>query len=178
MLAIIWSFGWIWTILIALPGPLPPRPKGEKRVIILLYAAIVLAAITVVGNLMLHKWNATRLEKQMAERVEGYLGSMQREGMPEQLEVMADEERRHLLLTSARQIRAESDRRFYIATIGGIVAFFVALGFAIEGAGTRDFVIALAIGAAALYGLNVFLHRSLRARLAERGIDMDRLRTD
>ena len=145
--------------------------------IILLYAAIVLAAITVIGNLMLHKWNAARLEQRMGERVDAYLRSMEREGMPEPLEPLAGEERREMLVAAARQVKAESDRRFYIATIGGIVAFFVALGFAIEGAGTRDFVITLAIGAAAIYGINTVLYRNLKSKLASRGIDIERIAT-
>lgn len=145
--------------------------------IILLYAAIVLAAITVIGNLMLHKWNATRLEQRMGERVDAYLHSMEREGVPEPLEPLAGAERRDMLVAAARQVKTESDRRFYIATIGGIVAFFVALGFAIEGAGTRDFVVTLAIGGAAIYGINTVLYRNFKSRLAARGIDIERIVT-
>lgn len=145
--------------------------------IILLYAAIVLAAITVIGNLMLHKWNAKRLDQRMGERVDAYLTSLEREGMPEPLDTMGSDERREMLVATARQVKAESDRRFYIAAIGGIVAFFVALGFAIEGAGTRDFVITLAIGAAVIYGINTVLYRNLRSKLAARGIDLERIAT-
>ncbi len=145
--------------------------------IILLYAAIVLAAITVIGNLMLHKWNAARLEKRMEDRVGAYLTSLEREGFPAPLEAMAGDERREVLVSAAREVKAESDKRFYIATIGSIITFFVALGFAIEGAGTRDFVITLAIGAAALYGINTVLYRNLKGRLAARGIDIERIAT-
>lgn len=144
--------------------------------IILLYAALVLAAITVIGNLMLHKWNAARRDQRIGERVDAYIASLEREGLPEPLGAMAADERRDVLLSSARQVQAESDKRFYVATVGGIIAFFVALGFAIEGAGTRDFVLALAVAAMALYGINLFLYRTFRARQAERGIDIERLR--
>lgn len=145
--------------------------------IILLYAAIVLAAITIIGNLMLHKWNAKRLDRRMGERVDAYLTSLEREGMPEPLDTMGSDERREMLIAAARQVKAESDRRFYIAAIGGIVAFFVALGFAIEGAGTRDFVITLAIGAAVIYGVNTVLYRNLKSKLAARGIELERIAT-
>lgn len=145
--------------------------------IILLYAALVLAAITVIGNLMLHKWNAARWDRRMEERVDAYLNSMGREGIPDPLEPMAGDERHHVLVSAARQVKAESDKRFYVATIGGIITFFVALGFAIEGEGTRDFVIALAIGCAALYGINTVLYRNLRSKLAARGIDIERIAT-
>lgn len=145
--------------------------------IILLYAAIVLAAITIIGNLMLHKWNAKRLDQRMGERVDAYLTSLEREGIPEPLDTMGSDERREMLIAAARQVKAESDRRFYIAAIGGIVAFFVALGFAIEGAGTRDFVITLAIGAAVIYGVNTVLYRNLKSKLAARGIDLERIAT-
>lgn len=151
--------------------------ERHAKVIILLYAALVLAAITIIGNLMLHKWNAQRLEKRMDERVDAYLQSMEREGVPAALEPMASEERRHVLATAARQVKAESDKRFYVATIGGIVTFFVALGFGIEGEATRDFLIALVIGAAVLYGVNTVLYRNLRSRLAARGIDIERIAT-
>lgn len=145
--------------------------------IILLYAAIVLAAITIIGNLMLHKWNAKRLDQRMGERVDAYLTSLEREGVPEPLDTMGSDERREMLIAAARQVKAESDRRFYIAAIGGIVAFFVALGFAIEGAGTRDFVITLAIGAAVIYSVNTVLYRNLRSKLAARGIELERIAT-
>lgn len=145
--------------------------------IILLYAAIVLAAITIIGSLMLHKWNAKRLDQRMGERVDAYLTSLEREGIPEPLDTMGSDERREMLIAAARQVKAESDRRFYIAAIGGIVAFFVALGFAIEGAGTRDFVITLAIGAAVIYGVNTVLYRNLKSKLAARGIDLERIAT-
>ena len=145
--------------------------------IILLYAAIVLAAITIIGSLMLHKWNAKRLDQRMGERVDAYLTSLEREGIPEPLDTMGSDERREMLIAAARQVKVESDRRFYIAAIGGIVAFFVALGFAIEGAGTRDFVITLAIGAAVIYGVNTVLYRNLKSKLAARGIDLERIAT-
>lgn len=145
--------------------------------IILLYAALVLAAITVIGNLMLHKWNVQRLEKRIDDRVDAYLRSMEHEGVPQPLVSMTGEERRHLLAVAAHEVKAESDKRFYVATIGGIITFFVALGFAIEGEATRDFVITFAIGIAMLYGLNTVLYRNLKSRLAARGIEIERLTT-
>lgn len=145
--------------------------------IILLYAAIGLAAITVIGNLMLGKYNAQRLEKRIGERADMYIESLERDGVPEPLAGMTASERRDVLIAAGREAKAESDKRFYIGMIGGIIAFFVALGFAIEGAGTRDFVLTLVIAAAALYGVTVFLHRSFRVRMAGRGIDIDRLKT-
>ncbi|GGA45296.1 hypothetical protein [Pelagibacterium lentulum] len=144
--------------------------------IILLYGAIALAAITLIGNLMLHKWNTARVEKQMSERVDIYINSLNAEGMPEELAGMSAEERRDLLITAAREVRADSDRRFYVATIGAILSFFLALGFAIEGAGMRDFVLTLVIAAATLFGITTFMYRSLKSRLAARGMDIDRLK--
>ncbi|WP_127145271.1 hypothetical protein [Pelagibacterium montanilacus] len=146
--------------------------------IFLLYGAIVLGAIAVLGNLMLHRWNAARRDKQLQARVEAYEAGLAHEGMPEALGALTHQERQQTLLAAARQVQAESDRRFYISTIGGILAFFVALGFAIEGEGTRDFVITLVIAAAALYGINVVLQRSFRSRMEARGIDIERLRID
>lgn len=144
--------------------------------IILLYAAIALAGITLIGNLMLHKWNAQRIDKRIAERADSYHQSLFREGMPEPLAAMDESERRDLLIAAGREVRSESDKRFYIGMIGGMAGFFIALGFAIEGAGMRDFVLTLAVAALGLFGLNTVLHRSLRSRMAERGIDIDRLR--
>ncbi|WP_196257930.1 hypothetical protein [Pelagibacterium limicola] len=143
--------------------------------IILLYGAIVLAAITIIGNLMLHKWNAARLEKRIEERADAYLNAMEHEGVPDPLAAMAKDEQRYTLISAARQVKAESDKRFYVGAIGSIVTFFVALGFAIEGAGTRDFVITIAIGAVVLYGINTVLYRNLKARLADQGIDIERI---
>lgn len=147
-------------------------------IIVLLYAAIVLAAITVIGNLMLHKWNAERNEQRIAERVDSYLTSLEQQGVPPELGEMAPPERRDVLLSAGREARTESDKRFYVGVIGGILAFFTAMGFAIEGAGMRDFVITLAVAALAIYGINTYLHRRFRGRLAARGIDLDRIRTN
>ena len=146
--------------------------------IIVLYAALALAAITVIGNLMLAKWNAKRTETRIAERADAYMSSLEREGLPETLEPMSAAERRDVLISAAREVRAESDKRFYIAALGGILAFFIALGFAIEGAGTRDFVITIAAAAAILYGIVTVLYRSFKGRMAARGIDIDRLKTN
>ncbi|WP_404402785.1 hypothetical protein [Pelagibacterium halotolerans] len=146
--------------------------------IILLYAALALAAVTVIGNLMLAKWNAERREKRIAARVDAYLQSLEREGMPEPLEPMSAAERRDTLMNAGHRVRAESDKRFYIVTIGAILAFFVGLGFAIEGAGTRDFVITLAVAGVALYGVQTFLYRTFRAKMAAQGIDIERLKTE
>ena len=112
----------------------------------------------------------------MGERVDAYLTSPSAKASPNRSIPWA--------ATSAAKCSSpprggegQSDRRFYIAAIGGIVAFFVALGFAIEGAGTRDFVITLAIGAAVIYGVNTVLYRNLKSKLAARGIDLERIAT-
>lgn len=146
--------------------------------IILLYAALVLAAITVIGNLMLHKWNAERNEKRVSERVDSYVSSLEQQGLPPELSSMSASERHDVLLAAGREARVESDKRFYVGVIGGILAFFTAIGFAIEGAGMRDFVIALAIAALALYGINTYLYRRFKGRLAAQGIDIDRIKTN
>lgn len=145
--------------------------------IIVLYAALGLAAITLIGNLMLAKWNAQRVETRISERAEAYLASLERDGVPEPLSVMSDIERRDAVVSAGREVQAESDRRFYVATIGGMAVFFVALGFGIEAGGVRAFLLALVVGAAAIYGVTVFMRRSLKSRLAVRGLDAERLRT-
>lgn len=145
---------------------------------ILLYAAIVLAVIAVIGNLMLHKWNAERNEKRITERVDSYMASLDQQGMPPELGELAAQERRDVLLAAGREARVESDKRFYVVVVGGILAFFTAIGFGIEGAGMRDFVITLAIAGVVIYGINTYLYRSFRGRLAARGIDLDRLKTN
>lgn len=146
--------------------------------IVLVYAALVMAAIAVLGNLFLRKWNDKRRDSRIEERVSAYAAMLEREEVPVPLQTLSDAELRSDLRNAARRVQAESDKRFYIAVLGGIVAFFVALGFAIEGEGTRDFVITLLVAGIALYGINVFLARRFRARYAEKGIDVDRLRVD
>jgi hypothetical protein len=151
--------------------------RRQAGLIIVLYAALGLAAITIIGNLMLAKWNAQRVETRIGERAAAYLASLEREGLPEALSVMSDIERREAVLSAGREVHAESDRRFYVATVGGMAVFFLALGFGIEAGGVRAFLLALAVGGAAIYGITVFLRRSLKARLAARGLDAERLRT-
>lgn len=146
--------------------------------ILFVYAALALALITVIGNLMLRKWTASRRDRDISERVDAYAASLERETVPVPLRTLSDAELKAELTSAARRTHAESDKRFYIGVLGGIFSFFVALGFAIEGAGTRDFVITLTVAGLALYGLNAFLLRNLRKTYAARGIDIDRLRVE
>ncbi|WP_417583867.1 hypothetical protein [Pelagibacterium sp.] len=127
--------------------------------IIVLYAALGLAAITIIGNLMLAKWNAQRIETRISTRGEAYLASLEREGLPEALAAMSEVERRDIVMSAGHEVRAESDRRFYLATIGGMAVFFVALGFGIEAGGVQAFLLALLVGAAAIYGVTVIMRR-------------------
>ncbi|HWJ87139.1 MAG TPA: hypothetical protein VNS12_03590 [Pelagibacterium sp.] len=145
---------------------------------ILLYGVLGLLAITVIGNLMLGRWRAQRTDSRIGARADAYLASLDREGMPETLAAMSAAERREMLVAAGHEARTESDRRFYIATLGGLFAFFVALGFAIEGAGMRDFLLVLGISALALYGVTVVMRRRLKAKMTARGIDIERLRID
>ena len=110
-------------------------------------------------------------------RVEAYMATIRREGGGSPLAAMSDEELRDLLLSSARNLRIENDRRLLVLMVGGIVALLAAILVATQN-GVQGFGIALVAGALVLYGINEILVRKSREPLLARGIDVERLRVE
>ena len=112
-----------------------------------------------------------------ARRVEAYMTTIRREGGDSELAQMSDEELRDLLLSSARNLRIESDRRWYLLAGAGVVAVIAAIMVATQ-EGLRGFGVALVVGVIVIYALNEIAMRKSREPLLARGIDIERLRVE
>ncbi len=145
--------------------------------VILLEIALVLALVGVVVSLLLRGRKAAERAAVAEQRVEAYMQSIRREASTPELAAMSDGELRELLLSSARNLRLQSERRWYLLIGGGFLGFLAAILVATE-EGTRGFGIAMLIAAVVLYGINEYLGRRMRAPLEARGLDAERLRVE
>ena len=110
-------------------------------------------------------------------RVSAYMQTIRRQNANAELAAMTDTELRDLLLSSARNLRLQAERRTYVLLGAGAVALLAAItASTLEG--TRGFAIALVVGALAIYGLNDYLGRRMRAPLDRLGLDLERLRVE
>lgn len=145
--------------------------------VILLEIALVLALVGLGVGMLLRGRRASAREAVAAQRVEAYMQTIRREAPTPELAAMSDSELRELLLSSARNLRLQSERRWYLLIAGGFVGFMAAIVIATE-EGTRGFGIVVLIAAVVLYGLNEYLGRRMRAPLEARGLDAERLRVE
>ena len=144
---------------------------------ILIEIVLVVALVALGANYLLRGRREGRREEQLEQRVAAYMQTIRREGGNPDLAAMNDVELRDVLLSSARNLRVQSERKWYLILGGAIVAFFSAIMVATQD-GTRGFGIAILIGAIVLYGVNEFLGRRMREPLVARGIDVERLRVE
>lgn len=144
--------------------------------IILEILAVLLLVGGVVSYFMRNRKDAER-EAVTARRVDAYIETIRREQKNPELTAMSDVELRDLLLSGARNLRVQGERRMYLLFGGTVAALLSAVIVATED-GFRGFGIAILIGAMVLYGLNEFLGRRMREPLESRGIDVDRLRVE
>lgn len=138
----------------------------------------VLVALGLIGLLVSYLFRGRRdAERQEVteRRVEAYMQTIRREGG--ELAQMGDLELRDLLLSGARNLRIQAERRWYILLGGGAAALLAAIAIGTQ-EGTRGFAIVLLVAVVALYGLNEFLGRRMREPLVSRGIDVERLRVE
>lgn len=140
----------------------------------------VLVALGLIGIVISYFFRGRReAERQevIDRRVEAYMQTIRREGGDSELARMGDLELRDLLLSGARNLRIQAERRWYILLGGGAGALLAAIAIGTE-EGTRGFGIVLLIAAVVLYGLNEYLGRRAREPLVSRGIDVERLRVE
>ena len=140
----------------------------------------ILAALLIIGGivayLLRNKRDAER-EAVTERRVDAYIETIRRERKNLDLAAMSDTELRDLLLSGARNLRIQAERRTYLLFGGTIAALLAAVIVATED-GMRGFGIAILVGAMALYGINEFLGRRMREPLEAKGIDVERLRVE
>lgn len=140
----------------------------------------VLVALGLIGLLVSYFFRGRReAERQdiIDRRVEAYMQTIRREGGNSELAQMSDLELRDLLLSGARNLRIQAERRWYILLGGGAAALLAAIAIGTQ-EGTRGFGIVLLVATVALYGLNEFLGRRMKEPLISRGIDVERLRVE
>ena len=140
----------------------------------------ILVALGLIGIVISYFFRGRReAERQevIDRRVEAYMQTIRREGGSSELAQMGDLELRDLLLSGARNLRIQAERRWYILLGGGAAALLAAIAIGTE-EGTRGFGIVLLIAAVALYGVNEFLGRRAKEPLLARGIDVERLRVE
>lgn len=145
--------------------------------------AIVLEILLVAGlvglaaSYLLRGRREAERQALLERRVEAYMQTIRREASNPGLAAMTDLELKDLLLSSARNLRVQSERKWYLLLGGGVAAFIAAIMVATE-EGTRGFGIAILVGALVLYGLNEFIGRRIREPLIEKGLDAERLRVE
>lgn len=140
----------------------------------------ILAALLIIGGIVTYFVRNRRDSERDAvtgRRVEAYIETIRRERKNPELSAMSDTELRDLLLSGARNLRIQSERRVYLLFGGTVAALLAAVIVATED-GMRGFGIALLVGAMALYGINEFLGRRMREPLEAKGIDVERLRVE
>jgi hypothetical protein len=155
---------------------LPALPGGISMVYAI--AIVIILALAWLGaNLLFRSKREAERSEVLGRRVDAYMQTIRREASSPELAAMSDAELRDVLLSSARNLRIQSERRWYLLIGGAMLAFLSAIMVATQD-GTRGFAIAILIGALVLYGLNEFLGRRMREPLSARGIDVERLRVE
>ena len=140
----------------------------------------IAAALLLIGGVIsyfLGRRKDAERETVTERRVDAYIETIRREKKNSELIAMSDVELRDLLLSGARNLRVQAERRMYLLFGGSIMALLAAVIVATED-GMRGFGIAILVGAMVLYGLNEFLGRRMREPLESRGIDVERLRVE
>ncbi|MBI4922079.1 MAG: hypothetical protein HY834_10040 [Devosia nanyangense] len=140
----------------------------------------LILAVVLIGAVISYFTRSRRVSERQAmteRRVDAYIETIRREADKPELAAMSDTELRDLLLSSAHNLKVQSDRRMYFLFGGVVIALIGAIMVATED-GTRGFGIALLIGALVLYGFNEFLGRQMIGPLEQKGIDVERLRVE
>jgi len=145
--------------------------------VILIEIVLVLALVALGVNFLFRGRREAKRAALIEQRVSAYMQTIRREGGNPELAAMTDTELRDVLTASARNLRAQSERKWYLILGGAILAFLAAIVVATQD-GTRGFGIAIVVSALVLYGLNEFLGRRMREPLTARGIDVERLRVE
>lgn len=158
-------------------GPECSVLQGELAMPVVIGTVLMLALVGLGVSYLFRGRREAEREQVLGRRVEAYMQTIRREDANPELTAMTDAELRDVLLSSARNLRIQSERKWYVMLGGAIIAFLSAIMVATQD-GTRGFGIAIVIGAIVLYGVNEFLGRRMREPLVARGIDVERLRVE
>jgi hypothetical protein len=138
--------------------------------------ALAIGAVVLFGARGLRGGTSHR-DALVARRVAAYMQTIRREGRNPDLVAMSDSELEDLLLSAARNLRIETERKTYALVVAGLVTVVAAIVAATQD-GLRGLGLALFAGAVVTYGLNEYLVRRIREPLARQGLDSERLRVE
>lgn len=141
-----------------------------------LVVVLLILATGFVGRLFKGRAGAER-DSVIERRVEAYMTTIRRERSNPELAAMSDEELRDVLLSGARNLRIDSERRWMVLLGGGVIGVLAAVMVGTQD-GLRGFGLALVIAAIVLYGVGEIMLRRSREPLLARGIDVERLRVE
>jgi len=146
---------------------------------VVLEVGLVLVLVAVIARLFVRRPQRLSDEREAVtvRRVEAYMATIRREGGSSELAAMSDAELRDLLLSSARNLRIENDRR-WLALVGASIVGLVAAILVATQDGLRGFGIAVVVAAIVVYAFNEIIVRRSREPLIARGIDVERLRVE
>jgi hypothetical protein len=144
---------------------------------IVLEILLVLGLIGLVASYFVRGRRDAERQQVIERRVEAYMQTIRREAGDTPLNRMNDVELRDVLLSTARNLRVQAERRWYLVLGGGVGAVLAGIAVGTE-QGMQGFGIVVLVAAVALYGLNEFLSRRMREPLVAQGIDAERLRVE
>lgn len=144
---------------------------------LLIEIALVLLGLGLAARWIFGGRAAADRETVTRRRVDAYMATIRRDSPSDELAQMSDLELRDILLSGARNIRIDRERRVWVIAGTGVLALIAAIVIASE-EGVRGFGIALLVGAVAIYGINEYLSRRIREPLRRLGIDTERLRVE
>ncbi|SFZ81399.1 hypothetical protein SAMN02983003_0478 [Devosia enhydra] len=143
----------------------------------LLAAAAGLLLLGFIANGLMRGKRGTEREALAARRADAYIVTIRRGGAHPDLADMTDTELRDLLISGARNFRIQTERRIQVLIGAAGIGFLAAI---VVGTmeGVRGFGIAIVVAAVAVYGINEFMSRRIRAPLERLGLDPERLRVE
>jgi len=145
--------------------------------IYILLPLVVVGVLALVVDRFLRRRREAERQQVMERRVEAYMQTIRRERADTPLNRMTDTELRDVLLSAARNLRIQGERRWYWVFGCGFVAALAAIAVGTQ-EGMRGLAIVAVVAAVALYGIYEFLSRRMRDPLVAQGIDVERLRVE
>lgn len=143
----------------------------------LVEVAVVALVALFAASIFVRRRRSGERDAVMERRVEAYMQTIRREGSNPELAAMSDLELRDLLLSGARNLRIEAERRSYILAAASLVGVIAAIIVGTQD-GWRGFAITLVLAAIVIYGIGEYLARRMREPLVSRGLDIERLRVE
>lgn len=144
---------------------------------VLIEIVLAIAVVALVVSYLMRGRREAERQDVIERRVEAYMQTIRREGGTSELAQMTDVELKDLLLSSARNLRLQMERKWYLLLGGGVVGFFGAILVGTQD-GARGFGITVLLAGLVLYGINEFITRRAKEPLAAHGIDAERLRVE